>query len=210
MALVSARRAAELNHGPDSHVGSYDPRPRRATGLKSSDTASVIDRVIHLPPRRTTSREGAFTLMEVLIVMAILAILSSIGIWSVRSSQATGRVLAATAAAHAYGNAVDEFARDHGGRYPATVGSADWSTRPERGPVAAQLGGEEHPYLRRVPEPMQDGTLSFSSRGPARLDYRQTSGGRGFEILVSVAGRAPCAVRGGDARGITPPTCAQR
>ncbi|MCW2928034.1 MAG: hypothetical protein JWM86_2002 [Thermoleophilia bacterium] len=154
--------------------------------------------------------EHGLTLVEVLVVMVIIAVLSGISVASIQSSRASGRLSATTTSGFAYANAIDEFARDHNGRYPAGVGTADWARAAERGPVSTQLGGDAHPYLRSVPEPVQDGRVSFDAAGPARLQYRSVSGGRGYELIVTVQDRDPCAIRGGESAGTTPRTCARR
>lgn len=157
-------------------------------------------------PKRAAIRtsERGLSLVELLVVMLIIAILMAIGFSSVNSARSTGRMLAAMSAAESYGNAIDQFARDHRGRYPLGPGSADWPTdgphRAGGGPAADVLGSHRY-YLRMVPEAVQDATITFSGSGPARLSYRQLGGGAGYELTLTVDGRAPCAVRGGDTAG---------
>lgn len=136
-------------------------------------------------------------MVELMVVVLIVGVLASLAAWGVHSSRRSGQLMGASSAARAYVVAVDDFARDHGGRYPAGPGSRDWSTTPARGPVATLAGGEARPYLRRVPESIQDGSLAFATTGRARLWYRQLAGGRAYELRIDVEGRPPCAVRGG-------------
>ncbi len=152
-------------------------------------------------------------MVELLVVMVIAAILMAVGIASVHTSRATGRTLGALSTAHAYANAIDLFARDHRGRYPAAPGSADWPTGGKfgagGGPAADVLGDRRY-YLRAVPESVQNDSVTFSSTGPARLSYRQVAGGAGYELTLTVDGRPPCVVRGGDAGTASAPECGRR
>lgn len=148
-------------------------------------------------PTRGRSTEPAIGVVEVMVVVLIVAILASLAAVGVQSSRRTGQLLSASSAARAYVVALDDYARDHGGRYPAGPGSRDWSTTDATGPVAVQLGGESRPYLRRVPESIQDGSLAFARRGRARIWYSQLAGGRGYELRVDVEGRPACVIRGG-------------
>lgn len=142
------------------------------------------------------------SMVELIVVMLIIAILATLATMSVGSARGTGRMLSTMAAAHAYGNAIDRFARDHHGRYPAGPGSADWPTTGShgagRGPAADVLGSMRY-YLRSVPESVQDGSVTFGPSGPARLSYSQLRGGAAYELVVTVDGRPPCAIRGGAA-----------
>ncbi len=144
---------------------------------------------------RVRRNEQAVTLFEIVAVLLIIAIILSIGLSMLRSSRGAGRALSALTVAHAYGDAVDAFAREHRGRFPEAPGSTDWSDA-ERGPEAGPLGDVRY-YLRRTPEPVQDGTVTMGGSGDAVLTYRQLGNGAGYEIEVAVTGRPPCVVRGG-------------
>ncbi len=134
--------------------------------------------------------------------MIIIAILAGIAMWSIRSSRNTGRYLAAVSAAQAYASGIEDFARDHHGRYPGVPGTPDWpGTRGgERGPAANVLGQQRY-YLRAVPEPIQDGSIRFGPSGDGRITYRLLAGGTGYELRINVAGRKPCVLRGGKTTG---------
>jgi type II secretory pathway pseudopilin PulG len=152
-------------------------------------------------------------MVELLVVVIIIAILLGLAFSAVRSSRATGRTLGSLSAAHAYGNAIDQFARDHRGRYPRAPGSPDWPTNGPNGTgggPAADVLGQRRYYLRSVPESIQDGTVTFGSGGPARLSYRQVGGGKGYELTLTVDGRPPCVVRGGDVGGSAANECGRR
>ena len=144
-------------------------------------------------------------MIELLVVMLIVAILGSAAIWSVASSRASGRYLATVSATHAYAASVEDFARDHHGRFPGAPGTSDWpgSRGGERGPAANVLGQHKY-YLRAIPEPVQDGSVRFGNSGDARITYRLLAGGRGYEFSVRVKGRETCVVRGGQTTGAAP------
>lgn len=149
-------------------------------------------------------------MVEVMVVLFIVGVLVALGAMSVRSSRATGQTMAAISVAQEYANAADDYARDHRGRYPGAPGSADWPDV-DRGPSAEVLG-EQRFYLRAVPEPVVDGTVSWTARGPVpQLAYRQLNGGSGYELTLTIEGRPPCAFRGGnDAGGSDAVPCSRR
>ena len=62
------------------------------------------------PVPSSRSLERGTTLVEMMVVIAIIGSVSAIAVMSVRSSRATGRTLAGINTAHAYGNAIDRFA----------------------------------------------------------------------------------------------------
>ena len=61
--------------------------------------------------------------------------------------------------------------------------------------------GDIRDYMRAAPESVQDGTITFGGGGQARLSYGQLGGGSGYELVLQVEGRPPCAVRGGVSTG---------
>ncbi len=166
------------------------------------------------PTRVGTRRaESGVSLVEIVAVVLITAILLSLSWNAVRSSRATGRTLSALAAAHAYGNAIDLFARDHKGRYPAGPGTADWPTNGPNGVgggPAADVLGQRRYYLRSLPEAIENGSVTFNGSGGARLSYRQVGGGDGYELMLTIEGRPPCVVRGGDAGPPSANACGRR
>lgn len=154
--------------------------------------------------------EDGWSLIEVVVVLVIVAVLIALGMAGISSSRSSGQLLSATSAANAYANALDGFARDHRGRYPANVGSADWSTPASKGPVSGLLGSTT-PYLKTVPESVQDGSITFGTlaSGPS-ITYTQLGGGTGYELVVTVPKRPTCSIRGGDTTSSTLPECSRR
>ena len=154
------------------------------------------------------AREAAFGLLELVVVMVIVAILMSIGLYSLRSAEKSGTTAAAVAAAHAYADAAEAFAREHDGRYPEAIGSDDWpgGKETQRGPRAAVLG-EERTYLRTVPEAIQDGRITIGSGTSSLVRYVPADPGYTFEIRVPHT--KPCAVTGGGATS-TLRSCSRR
>lgn len=149
-------------------------------------------------------------MVEMLVVMGIVAVLMACGLWGVRSARASGQQLLARSTANAYANAVDQFAQDHKGRYPLAAPSRDWPAA-SVGPVSVVLGAA-HPYLRRVPESIQDGSVHFGTGGQsaATIQYRQVAGGRGYEFIVRVTGRPACSVPGGQVDSPSERVCEKR
>ncbi|MCW2955637.1 MAG: hypothetical protein JWO69_506 [Thermoleophilia bacterium] len=149
-------------------------------------------------------------MIEILAVMAVVGILLAIGANMLQGARSAGRLTQAMSAADAYATAADQFARDHGGRYPGAPGSADWPAGADaaKGPRSTVLGtARAQYYLRSVPEVVQGGTVTFGT-GTTSVTYRVE--GRGYAIVLKVPGRDDCAVRGGGANGTTPKTCVER
>jgi general secretion pathway protein G len=65
-------------------------------------------------------RRNAFTLIEILVVVVILAVLAAVVVPNVIGKIRDGKIAAAKADIAAYGTALDAYATDHGGDYPAT------------------------------------------------------------------------------------------
>lgn len=181
--------------------------PERRT-LKLAARFDVTSQVQPLGPHQcesNRSHERAIGLVEVLVVLLITGILIGLGVWSITSARSAGRTVGTMTAAHAYGDAIERFARDHRGRFPGAPGTADWpgGADARRGPAANVLGTKRY-FLRSIPESVQDGSVAFNGAGPATLRYRQLNGGSGYELIVSVTNRPPCAVRGGNTTGASP------
>lgn len=74
----------------------------------------------HRPPRRLLSR-GGFTLMELLIVLAIIGVIAAIAVPSFLGQQKKANVKATQASIHGLESALDYFATDHDGDYPTSL-----------------------------------------------------------------------------------------
>ena len=74
----------------------------------------------HRPPRRSLSR-GGFTLMELLIVLAIIGVIAAIAVPSFLGQQKKANVKATQASIHGLESALDYFATDHDGDYPTSL-----------------------------------------------------------------------------------------
>lgn len=168
--------------------------------------------------RTHAHRERAFTLVEILVVIVLVAVFMGLGILSIRSSKATGARMSSIAVAHAYADAVDRFAREHGGRYPTFGAATDWPAGTvaarNRGPVARELGPSGE-YLRQPPEAVQDGTVLVNPRSrtkKAYIVYAATANGEGYTIDVHVPLRPVdnCSIVGGSATRGAMRTCSKR
>jgi prepilin-type N-terminal cleavage/methylation domain-containing protein len=99
--------------------------------------------IVHFAQERTAmigsghQRSRAFTLPELLVVIAVIAILAAIllsNLWHVRAQAATA---ACEANERSLAAAIEEFATDHNGAYPTTVGAITLQT----------FGGPGNPYI---------------------------------------------------------------
>ena len=109
------------------------------------------------PTHATTHREAGIGLVEILVVMAIIAIVSTFAIMGIRGARESGGRTEAVAAATRYGDAVDRFQQEHARRLPV-LGSASWPVA-KAGPIyVLQVGStavKQRPYLKKgVPEVM--------------------------------------------------------
>lgn len=149
------------------------------------------------PDHVFVSSEYAFTLVEIVIVVAIVAVLFVVGAQSFVSARATVNVGQVRAAAMSFGEAVTSYRADNAGSVP-TLGTPQWpSGRLETGPLRLDTtsdGGRSMPYLRRRPDVVDSGlvdvvgasTLFANTRVPAgrfgRLVYVASPAGTSFRV----------------------------
>jgi len=125
--------------------------------------------------------------------MIIIALLLSLGIWSLASARNSGSYSAAVAAAGEYATAVESFSLDHRGRPPGPPGTPDWpAATKDAGPTSAVLAAQM-PYLRSVPEAIQSGQVRFGvTSARATINYESTA--TTYRITVRVQGHDPCVI----------------
>jgi type II secretory pathway pseudopilin PulG len=116
----------------------------------------------HGPERASaSSRESGISIVEMLIVLAIVGVLLAITITSMVGGKQSARGRSAEISARAYASAVLDFAIDNRGVIPE-VGTADWPTADaERGPLNAFASRAGQRYLNGAPPAIQDGTVRF-------------------------------------------------
>jgi prepilin-type N-terminal cleavage/methylation domain-containing protein len=146
--------------------------------------------------------EEGFSLMEVIIVAAIIAAIGAAALWATASSRtASGRVQA-VAAARTIGTAVDDFRKDHGGRPPVLGHASDWPAPTLAGP--RDNYSDERYMQPKATHGITSSDVAISAVGGAtaqrwNLVYRTTA--RGWSItVVDRDGRThPCTIAGGQA-----------
>ena len=161
--------------------------------------------------RARRAQEHAFTLIELLVVLVIVAAVTAILIRSHSSTSASTMRRSAIGAARSYGDAIDDFRKDHGGRPPVLGDAKDWPTgSAAKGPRNTSDG---RAYLRgSAPEAVgakqaQLVGASASTTNGARfaLQYAPVAATPGGWVIVVRDQRSqvkPCYVQGGAA---TPP-----
>lgn len=162
---------------------------------------------MHSTPDDIRRRESAFTLVEILVVLVILAIFVCLGLYGIGSARKSGNSLMAISVAQAYADAADRFAREHDGFYPAAPGESgpggmDWEggAGAAQGPKSDALGQRKF-YLRSIPEAVQDKRVVIGSGGNAvaRIEYVPTPDRRGYTLRVTINDVPPCSITGGSA-----------
>ena len=142
-------------------------------------------------------KEHGLSIIEVVVVLVIIAILASFGIWTLDHSRDVGIVRAGVDAAQAYDNAVDQFRRDHAGVAPDVPGSADWPDA-EKGPKPQMAATYEvYRYLRSIPDGIRTGTVELQSPGSthiAGLTYTRLAGDRDYELVLEFDGQVMCSL----------------
>lgn len=125
----------------------------------------------------------AFTLIEIMIVVAILAILAAIMIPNFKRARAKGQLAGCLSNAKNVGTALEMYAVDNGGRFPDLSGLAGLNQL-----VSANI-------LKRLPSCPARGTCTFvdysSGTTPDRFSFSCVSDNHGTCFPGSPAGAFP-------------------
>jgi prepilin-type N-terminal cleavage/methylation domain-containing protein len=144
-----------------------------------------------------TRREAGFSLIEILIAMAIMIIMVAIAIPTFLGTRNNASHAQFIGAARSYAGAVEAYRLDHAGQAPR-FGSADWPAATPadaaKGPIngMAGLNPKNVHYLHSgVPEALVDGKVTIDDQPAAPKSYhiqyiRDTVGGSTYSIIVSM------------------------
>lgn len=98
---------------------------------------------------RVSSRKG-FTLIELMIVIAIIAILAAILVPNFIRARAQGQVTSCKSNLKNIGTACEMYATDNGGRYPKTLDD-----------LKKEANGQQ-PYMKSLPKCPSAGTMTYA------------------------------------------------
>lgn len=123
--------------------------------------------VMVLETKKITSHKAGFTLIEILVVISIIGILSSIVLASINQSRAKARDAQIIAGVDALKKALELY-NDANGRYPASVGDGPrvggftpWYTSIKGNDTDPILKNALAPYLSQLPNPGMTGVNNF-------------------------------------------------
>ena len=126
-------------------------------------------------------RRGGFTLIELMIVIAIIAILAAILVPNFIRARAQGQLTACKSNLKNIGTAMEMYSTDWSGKYPTASG----------------LAGLAPNYLKTIPECPAAGSATYTALFSAALntagfqDYYYISCNGGNHTAVSVSGNYP-------------------
>ncbi|HZV79374.1 MAG TPA: prepilin-type N-terminal cleavage/methylation domain-containing protein [Candidatus Binatus sp.] len=96
-----------------------------------------------------------FTLLELMAVVAIIAILAAIVVPNYLHARAESQTVACESNLLHIATALEEYATDHGGRYPAINGPVN----------TALFGGPNNPYMDTIPTDPAGGAYRYHTPG---------------------------------------------
>lgn len=161
-------------------------------------------------PLKSHHNSEGFTLIEIVVVMAIITILIAGVVTMMESAKRAGRHQQATTLARSYFDAAVDFAVDNGGTAPI-AGTADWPTAHfERGPVDSLQANRNQRYLTTVPESAGTSRLAVTGSstppaGPRVAVTYHALNAMTFEVVGWVDQTAVCRITNGTARTSLPP-----
>lgn len=144
---------------------------------------------------RAAERRGGFTLVEILVVVAIISLLAGVVLVNVAPGLGMGQQAAAKAQIKTFSTALETYRLAHG-RYPTTEqGLEALVQRPEREPVPANYPAEGYLSSRVLPQDPWKRPYLYLSPGRGGEGYEVFSlgadgepGGSGGDSDVSSAG----------------------
>ncbi len=117
---------------------------------------------------RKTRRRGGFTLLEVLLVLAILGVIAAIAVPQLLGRQQEAMIKATASSVKGLEDAVKLYAVEHDGRFPATLDLL-------LSGVDEETGQERAPYLEDIPADAWGNVLNYEYPPTGE---RQTMGGK--------------------------------
>jgi prepilin-type N-terminal cleavage/methylation domain-containing protein len=112
----------------------------------------VLPAMSHSPALATKRRRSAFTLVEILIVVVIMAVLAATIIPSFSNSVADAKVNTATFNLNTLRSQIEHYRAEHDGKVP-TAALGELSAKTDKaGTIGVTVAHIYGPYLRTIPE----------------------------------------------------------